>query len=196
MATANFELSAIGNTYAFYHQSAYDCGYELSTADWFYEDLATAFESFKNSLPDNDFYDIELKGGYYEGASIVITEKLSDSVEIYPDDLWRYAYNNLEYDEKKGIYNFYLSDWLPTEAGKPPAFKSVVAWQSLATDNTDEGLDKILPDFARFIERHMTDTLEQLESKIKAFAKLYGGKRISGVSRFSNGEAFYNFANI
>jgi hypothetical protein len=197
MATSNFTTSNYGKTFAFWYEpnatepngTATDfvgCDYEEQI---YYDDLVEAFNLLKDEIY-NDFFDIELKSGYYYGATVVITEKQTEYGQFYNDDeLLEFAYKSLIFDNEKKIYKYEEMNY----DIKP--CQSVAIWQIKADADTMEECERILPLFKVFIENHINSTLERVEAKIKAFAGLYGGKEIKGAMRFSNGECIYNYAN-
>lgn len=196
MAVANFTTSNYGKTFAFWYEPTTEpngtatepngCDYDEQI---FYDDLIDAFKLLKDEIY-NDFFDIELKAGYYYGATVVISEKQTEYGQFYNDEeLLEFAYQNLIFNDEKKIYKYEEMNY------ENNSCKPVAIWQIKADADTMEECERILPVFKTFIENHINSTLERVEAKIKAFAELYGGKEIKGAMRFSNGECLYNYAN-
>ena len=111
MATSNFEtqkgfpLFATKQFDGFYYEDE-ETGEQVwyEGDEWAYRQAQDEIEEFSENLK---YYGIELKGGYYSGAQVVLTRK-SDTAEDYTAEQWAYSRK-----EEKQYYGGYYDFDLP-----------------------------------------------------------------------------------
>ena len=102
MATSNYRTQKYFDLYATNDCELYDEDFnEFYFDNWLYEDIKSQLDKFNNKL---QFFDIELKDGYYNGLQTFVTE---NNKLCYYDYNALYMLENYKDLDGKEIYNTY-----------------------------------------------------------------------------------------